>query len=141
MRGPLFRFWGDELRTEPVEGKFAPIVILLLISSFILISALGFAIVIMWVAVSPVLPRSWRLNWDTAFDLDPTVESECPKCQSRLTLGPVDKRGHVSQTVQGREWVMPTQTADCLVCRRSFGRFSLGKVWSSWQDRTTPNPT
>ena len=81
-----------------------------------------------------------RLNRDTALDLDPSVQPDCPACQARLALGQVDKQGHAFRTNTGREFVMPAQTAECPACRRSFSRFSLGKVWSSWAERQDAEP-
>jgi hypothetical protein len=137
MRMPLIRFGNDDRPIEPWEDRLAPIVlpivVPLLFAAVMLMSAVGVCLVLGWAALSPVLPRSWRLDWETAFDLDPSVDPECPECRSRLSLGPVDKRGHTFQTEQGHEFVMPAQTADCSACKRSFRRYSLGKLWSGWQ--------
>jgi hypothetical protein len=138
MRVPLVRFGSDNRPIEPWEERFAPIVVpVILLLSFALVvgmAALAGVLFLGWAVVSPVLPRSWRLTWDTAFDLDPSVQAECPACQARLALGPVDKRGHVVPTQPGQQLVMPVQTAVCTQCHQVFNRFSLGKVWSSWQE-------
>ncbi|HQR41229.1 MAG TPA: hypothetical protein PLX97_01065 [Gemmatales bacterium] len=93
---------------------------------------------VVWMAVVLVaikLGELWRPGSDTAYDLDPSVDTKCPACQACLTLGTVDKRGRAVKTDTGLEFVMPDQTAECPACRRTFGRLSLGKVWTPWQER------
>jgi hypothetical protein len=141
MRVPLIRFGNDDRPIEPWENCFAPVLVVvipLVFAVVLFVSAMGVIFFLVGVLVravlSPILPRSWRLNWDTAFDLSPTVDSKCPACQSQLTLGPVNKLGHVVRTDKQREFVMPSQAATCPQCQREFGRFSLGKVWTTWSE-------
>ena len=144
MRVPTVRFFSDDRPIEPWEERAAPFVLPfvlpLLFGAVLLVSAVGVLSLLAWGAVSPVLPRSWRLDRDTAFDLDPSYWPVCPACEGRLALGPVDKRGHTVLTDTGREFVMPSQSAECPTCRRSFSRFSLGKVWSSWAAHQDAEP-
>lgn len=124
MRLRLVPFGRDNRPVRPWWEWFAPIIIPLMLT----MSAITVCLILGWAAVSPVLPRSWRLDWDTAFELDPTIDAECPECHARLALGvPV-------QTDQGHQFVMTGQSAKCLQCQRHYHRFSLGKVWSSWRN-------
>ena len=142
MRVPFVRFGSDDRPLAPWEERLAPVVvpvvIPLLFAGVVLISAVGLALLLGWAALSPVLPRSCRLNWDTAFALDPSAHAECPACRSPLVLGPVGKRGHVLHMALGQPFAVPAQTAGCPACGRTFSRLPLGKVWSSWQERQPP---
>jgi hypothetical protein len=144
MRVPLIRFGSDDRPVEPWEERLAPvvlpIVVPLLFATIMVMSAVGVCLLLGWAAISPLLPRSWRLDWDTAFDLDPSVDADCPACQARLSLGPVDKRGRMARTGDGRALELPAQTATCPQCRRAFRRLSLGKVWSSWDEQKNAEP-
>src|SRR5262249_4598069 len=124
-----FQPWKDQLVPALLLVRFVAVML-----AAALVAAIGLAFVFGWVVVSPVLPRSWRLDWESAFQLDPLASPECPACQTRLALGPVDRQGHPFLTDQEREWAVPVQTSECPECRRSFSRFSRGKVWSGWRE-------
>jgi hypothetical protein len=144
MRVPTVRFFGDERPIEPWEERVAPFVmpfvIPLLFGAVLFVSAIGVLSLLAWGVASPLLPKSWRLDWDTAFDLDPSYWPECPACEARMKLGAVHKRGHAHKTDLGQEYLMPTQTAECQACSRSFQRLSLGKVWSPWGECQNAEP-
>jgi hypothetical protein len=140
MRLPLVRFGGGERPIGPWEERLAPIMLLLVIAAALLLAAVGVALFLGWAVASPVLPRPWRLNWGTAFDLDASVRAECPTCRGPLALGSVDKQGRAMLADQGQQVAVPTQSAACPQCRRAFQRFSCGKVWSGWREAPDAAP-
>ena len=144
MRVPTVRFFGDDRPIEPWEERVAPFVmpfvIPLLIGTVLLMSAFGVLSILAWGAVSPILPKSWRIDWETVFDLDPSINPECPLCGSLMNLGSVNKQGHSLKSVAGQECLMPSQTASCPKCVRRFQRYSIGKIWSPWREDQDTEP-
>lgn len=127
-----------EVRTAPVV---VPVLIPLMLAAIVFMAAVGAVLIFAHAALSPMLPRSWRFNWDTAFDLNPSLDAKCPECRVALTLGAVDKRGHVLGTDrQGREIVAPAQAATCTQCGRAVRRVSHGKIWSGWETVAAQRP-
>jgi hypothetical protein len=141
MRVPFVRFGSNDRPLGPWEERLAPlvvpIVVPLLFGGAVLISAIGLALLLGWAALSPMLPRRWRFNWDTAFALDPSAHAECPACRSQLVLGAMGKRGHVLNLAL-QPFAVAAQTAVCSTCGCTFSRLPVGKVWSSWQERQPP---
>jgi hypothetical protein len=138
MRVPLARFGRDDRPIEPWEERFAPLVVPLMIllsaALVVLLAALVGVCFLGWAIVSPLLPRSWRVNWHAVGALDPSVHADCPECRAQMALGPVDKDGRVLMG-QEPELATPTQAATCPQCQRVYQRFAMGKVWSSWQNQ------
>jgi hypothetical protein len=138
MRVPLIRFGSDDRPDEPWEDQFVPLVLPIMVALFatmMLMSAIGLCLLLGWAAISPLLPRSWRLDWETAFDQALATDADCPACQARLSVGRVVRRGRTARTRDGRAVDLPAQTATCPQCRRAFRRLRLGKVWSSWHEQ------
>jgi hypothetical protein len=143
MRIPLVRFGNDRRPIEPWEERLIPVVVPILIPLlfvvFLMMSVVSVVLFLGWACVSPVLPRPWRLDWNKALSLDPSVNAECPACRARLTLGSVDPQGYVMRTDNGREIIRTAQSATCLQCQRAFTRYSHGKIWSPWQEAQPPD--
>ena len=72
--------------------------------------------------LSKLFPRSWAIDWEKSFALDPAWDAECPGCAAALTLGVAAKDDHG----------LFTQAASCAACG-DFRRTGCGKVWHGWQ--------
>src|SRR5262249_30596651 len=116
-----------------VPSVVAPFVVLLVLALFAGMTLLAVAGVFVVAMLTPLLPRSLRLDWDK-LDLDPFLNPVCPACHSRLSAGPLVKRGHVVHGPDGQESAVSAQNASCPQCRRAFSRYLLDETWSSWHE-------